>query len=35
MTPFLKQEYLVALEGKGARDPLEISFGGRKMSAVE
>ena len=30
-----KQEHLVALEGKGTRDPLEIPFGGRKMSAVD
>ncbi|MCX6864923.1 MAG: hypothetical protein NTV46_01650, partial [Verrucomicrobia bacterium] len=30
-----KQEYIVALEGKGTRDPLEIPFGGRKMSAVD
>ena len=29
------QEYIVALEGKGTRDPLEIPFGGRKMSAVD
>ena len=28
-----KQEYIVAIEGKGTRDPLEIPFGGRKMSA--
>lgn len=30
-----KQEYIVALEGKSTRDPLEIPFGGRKMSAVD
>jgi len=30
-----KREYIVALEGKGTRDPLEIPFGGRKMSAVD
>ncbi|MCX6877413.1 MAG: N-6 DNA methylase [Verrucomicrobia bacterium] len=30
-----QREYLVALEGKGTRDPLEIPFGGRKMSAVD
>lgn len=30
-----KKEYIVALEGKGTRDPLEIPFGGRKMSAVD
>jgi hypothetical protein len=30
-----RQEYLVAIEGKGTRDPLEIPFGGRKMSAVD
>lgn len=29
------QEYVVALEGKGTRDPLEIPFGGRRMSAVD
>lgn len=28
-------EYIVALEGKSTRDPLEIPFGGRKMSAVD
>ena len=28
-------EYIVAIEGKGTRDPLEIAFGGRKMSAVD
>ena len=30
-----KQEYIVAVEGKGPRDPLEIPFAGRKMSAVD
>ena len=30
-----KQEYIVALEGKSTRDPLEIPFGVRKMSAVD
>jgi hypothetical protein len=30
-----KQEYIVALEGKSTRDPLEIPFGGRKMSVVD
>ncbi len=30
-----KQEYVVAIEGKGTRDPLEIPFAGRKMSAVD
>jgi len=30
-----RREYLVALEGKGTRDPLEFPFGGRKMSAVD
>ncbi len=30
-----KKEYIVALEGKSTRDPLEIPFGGRKMSAVD
>lgn len=30
-----KQEYIVAIEGKGPRDPLEIPFAGRKMSAVD
>ena len=29
------QEYVVAVEGKGTRDPLEIPFAGRKMSAVD
>ncbi|MCF7733026.1 MAG: hypothetical protein K9N23_15160 [Akkermansiaceae bacterium] len=29
------EEYVVALEGKGTRDPLEIPFGGRRMSAVD
>ncbi len=28
-------EFLVAVEGKSTRDPLEIPFGGRKMSAVD
>ena len=28
-------EYIVAIEGKGTRDPLEIPFGGRKMSPVD
>ncbi len=30
-----REEYVVAVEGKGTRDPLEIPFGGRKMSAVD
>ena len=30
-----RQEFLVAIEGKSTRDPLEIPFGGRKMSAVD
>lgn len=29
------QNFLVAVEGKGPRDPLERPFGGRKMSAVD
>jgi hypothetical protein len=30
-----KPGFIVAVEGKGTRDPLEIPFGGRKMSAVD
>ena len=29
------EEYVVAVEGKDTRDPLEIPFGGRRMSAVD
>ena len=30
-----KEEFLVALEGKGTRDPLDRPFAGRRMSAVD
>jgi hypothetical protein len=30
-----KEQFLVALEGKGTRDPLDRPFAGRKMSAVD
>lgn len=30
-----KEQFLVALEGKGARDPLDRPFAGRRMSAVD
>jgi hypothetical protein len=30
-----KQQFLVALEGKGSRAPLDRSFAGRRMSAVD
>lgn len=30
-----KEQFIVALEGKGPRDPLDRPFGGRRMSAVD
>jgi hypothetical protein len=30
-----KEEFIVALEGKGPKDPLDRPFGGRRMSAVD
>ncbi len=30
-----KEQFIVALEGKGTRDPLDRPFGGRRMSAVD
>ena len=30
-----KEEFIMALEGKGTRDPLDRPFAGRKMSAVD
>ena len=30
-----KSQFVVALEGKGTRDPLDRPFGGRRMSAVD
>src|SRR2546422_8122772 len=30
-----KNQFIVALEGKGARDPLDRPFAGRRMSAVD
>ena len=30
-----KQQFVAVLEGKGARDPLDHPFGGRRMSAVD
>jgi hypothetical protein len=30
-----KEQFIVALEGKGTRDPLDRPFAGRRMSAVE
>jgi hypothetical protein len=30
-----KAQFVVALEGKGTRDPLDRPFGGRRMSAVD
>ncbi|MFN0051663.1 MAG: Eco57I restriction-modification methylase domain-containing protein [Planctomycetales bacterium] len=30
-----KKDYIVAVEGKGPRDPLDVPFAGRRMSAVD